>query len=101
MTVLAMGTHPGGTIAGPGAVPGSTSGGGNAVFASLRWLLTPDDVAVTSSSPLVGNACRLRAWCHLRTACHLSFEEAWCTGDEVVTPLSQVGIWLQTSPGLL
>jgi hypothetical protein len=89
MSVLAIGTHRGGIIAGAGAASERSPGGGDAAPASLRWLLTPDDVVVTLSSPFAG------------TLCHLSFEEDWCTGDEVFTPLSQVGTWLQTSPGLL
>jgi hypothetical protein len=89
MSVLAGGTHRGGIIAGPGAGPGASSGGEDAAPASLCGLLTPDDVVATSSSPFAG------------TLRHLSFEEDWCTGDDVFTPLSQVGTWLQTSPGLL
>jgi hypothetical protein len=89
MSVLANGTHRGGIIAGPGDAPGPSSGGGDAAPTSLCGLLTPDDVVATSSSPFAG------------TFCHFSFEEAWCTGEEVFTPLSQVGTWLQTAPGLL
>ena len=89
MSVLAYGTHRGGIIAGPGAAPGPSSGGEDAAPTSLCWLLTPDDVVATSSSPFA------------ETFYHFSFEEAWCTGEEVFTPLSQVGTWLQTSPGLL
>ena len=87
--MLVIGTHRGGTIAGAGAAPGRSSGGGDVAPTTLRCLLTPDDVVVTSSSPFAG------------TLRHLSFEDAWCTGDEVFTPLSQVGTWLQTSAGLL
>jgi hypothetical protein len=45
--VLAIGTHRGGIIAGPGTVPKGSPGGGDPSPANLRWLLTLDDVAVT------------------------------------------------------